>query len=49
MEELPCEFPEEGEVGDVWYCPACARKFYYVMITVDDKPVAWAWITNEVN
>jgi hypothetical protein len=45
---LPCETPLIGEVGDVWYCPECARKYYYILITVDDIPAAEAWVTNEI-
>ena len=44
---LDCDPPLIGEVGDVWYCPGCARKFTYIMMLADDVPVGYAWFTDE--
>jgi hypothetical protein len=46
--EIPCDPPDEGEPGDVWYCPGCARRFFYTLISVEDQPVGEAWITSEI-
>jgi len=44
---VDCDPPLIGEVGDVWYCPGCARKFSYIVMLVDDLPVGYAWFTDE--
>lgn len=47
--EIDCLPPALSEPGDVWFCPKCARKFYRVMITVEDKGLeAEAWYTDEL-
>lgn len=48
MEDFPCDPPDEAQVGDAWVCPGCARKFYYILITFEDLPVAEAWYTDEI-
>lgn len=50
MEEInfDCEPPHEAEVGDQWYCPGCARKFQYVLMTYgDEETEIEAWFTDE--
>jgi hypothetical protein len=47
--ELDCNFPTGAEIGDTWICPECARKFHYVLITVEDTGCAYeAWYTDEI-
>lgn len=43
-----CIFPEDAEVGDEWYCPGCARKWYYTAMMIDDELEAEAWFTTEI-
>lgn len=44
--DIPCMPPRFGEVGDVWYCSGCARKFHYVKMTSEDETME-VWFTNE--
>jgi hypothetical protein len=47
--DISCEPPAEAEVGDEWICPHCARKFYYILITLKpEEVVTEAWFTNEL-
>lgn len=47
--DIDCLPPPVGSPGDVWYCPGCARKFYYVLITIEDNNAqVEAWYTDEV-
>ena len=47
--DIDCLPPADFDVGDVWYCPYCARKFYRVMVRVEDQDFeAEAWFTDEL-
>lgn len=49
LPDIPCEPPLPAEIGDVWFCPECARKFYYVMFSLDDGHTeVEAWYTSEI-
>lgn len=46
--DIECDPPYNGEVGDSWICPKCARKFHYILITLGPEDIeAEAWFTNE--
>lgn len=45
---LPCVPPGSAEVGDVWYCPDCARRFDYVLFLQDDEIEIEAWFTERI-
>jgi len=47
--EIPCEPPNNADIGDSWICPKCARKFHYIYITLEPEGVeAECWFTNEI-
>lgn len=49
IEDFACEPPLPAEIGDVWYCPGCARKFYYTLMVMEDLGMEFeAWFTNEI-
>lgn len=52
MDDLPditCNPPIPAEVGDQWICPECARKFTYIIITLEDWGFqSEAWFTREI-
>ena len=48
LPEIPCEPPIPAEIGDVWYCDGCARKFHYVLMTLDNDVEIEAWFTSEI-
>jgi hypothetical protein len=46
---IPCLPPLEAEVGDSWICPDCARKFHYLVITLESENIeANVWFTSEL-
>lgn len=47
--DIDCELPESAEIGDTWICPGCARKFYYIHVTLQPENIVQeAWFTNEL-
>jgi hypothetical protein len=47
--DISCEPPEVAEVGDSWICPDCARKFHYILVTLQpENVVTEAWFTDEL-
>lgn len=47
--DIACEPPLPAEVGDEWICPDCARKYYYVLMVLEDQGIeAEAWFTSEI-
>jgi hypothetical protein len=47
--EVDCEPPVPAEIGDVWYCPGCARKWHYTLFVDEEEDVtAEAWFTTEI-
>lgn len=47
--DISCEPPEVAEVGDSWICPDCARKFHYILVTLQpEEVVTEAWFTDEL-
>lgn len=50
--DIDCDPPDGAEVGDVWFCPYCARKFQRIVMSwtdkLDQEHEAEAWYTSEV-
>lgn len=43
-----CIFPDEAEIGDIHYCPGCARKWQYQLLILDEEQEYEAWFSNEI-
>ena len=47
--DIDCDPPDQAEVGQIWYCPGCARKFNYSLFELEDTgEVYYAWFTMEI-